>query len=93
MLPNVLGHKNMFINKNKVFSGLTVNDAKIAIYNTSLKSHGEVNVVAARHSMHGTARQAENGWNNNAANFVACVSIRCKPCNLLALAILRPLKC
>ena len=43
--------------------------------------------------MHGTARQAENGWNNNAANFVACVSIRCKPCNLLALAILRPLKC
>ena len=46
MLPNVLGHKNMFINKNKVFSGLTVNDAKIAIYNTSLKSHGEVNVVA-----------------------------------------------
>ena len=42
MLPNVLGHKNMYINKNKVFSGLTVNDAKIAIYNTSLKSHGEV---------------------------------------------------
>ena len=40
-----------------------------------------------------TFRQAENGWNNNAANFVACVSIRCKPCNLLALAILRPLKC
>ena len=78
----------MFINKNKVFSGLTVNDAKIAIYNTSLKSHGEVNVVAATAS-----RQAENGWNNNAANFVACVSIRCKPCNLLALAILRPLKC
>ena len=83
----------MSINKNKVFSGLTVNDAKIAIYNTSLKSHGEVNVVATTACTVQLSRQAENGWNNNAANFVACVSIRCKPCNLLALAILRPLKC